>query len=188
MTDGDANPFTPPQATSEGTGFASGHVTAPLAGRAARFWAATLDGLCFVAIGYAWSWLVPIDAQDSRWWTGELVGDLLCEIAFLIPNLYLLASRGQTIGKALLGIRIVGLTGDRVGVGRIVMRRMLPVSLASYLPYYLLQPDYSARSMALAILILPVIDALFILRRDQRCLHDLIAGTRVVKVIVQSPV
>jgi uncharacterized RDD family membrane protein YckC len=37
-------------------------------------------------------------------------------------------------------------------------------------------------------LILPLLDALFIFRQDRRCIHDLIAGTKVVQLAGASQI
>jgi uncharacterized RDD family membrane protein YckC len=65
---------------------------------------------------------------------------------------------GQTIGKSLVGIRVVGLDGAPLTIGPALLR---------YLAYYL-----SAIPLGFGFLMAG-------LRRDKRALHDLIAGSRV---------
>lgn len=94
-----------------------------------------------------------------------LVGAIL--LAYLGTTLYLLATRGQSIGKRILNIQIVDHTTGRVpplwrllvlryGIGWVI--GMIPGISAVY----------------------GLLDALFIFRQDSRCIHDHIAGTRVV--------
>ena len=75
---------------------------------------------------------------------------------------------GQTIGKRAMGIRIVALDGSVLPVGRLLTMRYLPWWITSVIP------------VIGGILVL--IDALFIFRHDRRCIHDHIAGTKVVAV------
>jgi len=73
---------------------------------------------------------------------------------------------GQTWGKKLLGIRIVGLDGRIPGLLRLlVLRRFVGTAIAQ-VP--LIGPFYT------------IVDALFVFTHDRRCIHDLIARTRVV--------
>lgn len=90
----------------------------------------------------------------------------LCGVV-LVQGLFL-AFRAQTIGKMLLGLRIIDVaTGRRAGFARLVFLRMLVTSLLS--------------ALAGIGWIFGLIDCLFIFREDRRCLHDFIAGTRVVR-------
>ena len=94
---------------------------------------------------------------------------LLSLVIFLVVNAYLLANYGQTVGKRLVGTRIVSnMGGQNVSLLKIFGLRVLPISLIAQIPF------------AGAILIL--VDTLFIFREDKRCIHDLIAATKVVKI------
>ncbi len=68
-----------------------------------------------------------------------------------------LARRGQSVGKQLRGIQVVRLDGSAVTRWRIVFLRN-------------------------ALFFIAPIDAAFIFRKDRRCLHDLLADTKVLKV------
>jgi uncharacterized RDD family membrane protein YckC len=79
---------------------------------------------------------------------------------------------GQTIGKSLVGIRVVGMDGALLTVGPALLR---------YLAGYL-----SALPLGFGFLVAG-------LRRDKRALHDLIAGSRVERLparrrVVRRPV
>lgn len=93
--------------------------------------------------------------------------------AILVANLYFLTVAGQTIGKRVVGIRIVRRDGEENGgfVVNVLRRGVLPG-----LPYI-------ALTMAHPILggLYIWTDILFIFRADRRCVHDHIAGTLVVQ-------
>jgi uncharacterized RDD family membrane protein YckC len=90
-------------------------------------------------------------------------------VLFVAINGYLLVKRGQTVGKWLVGTRIVYASDDG-----------LP-TLATTL---------GARYGVLWVInlipfvgnVFSLVDALFIFRGNRRCLHDLIAGTKVINV------
>ena len=86
----------------------------------------------------------------------------------MLINYSLLDKRGQTVGKYLLGVAIVGLNGERKSAEHLLLRRYIPVSVATQLP--------------VIGGLLATIDALFIFGKSRRCVHDRIAGTQVVRV------
>ncbi len=89
-----------------------------------------------------------------------LGGTLLLLLAIQI---YLLVTRGQSIGKKLLSIKIVNFEdGANPGFVKVFLLRAVVNGFIGVVPFY-----------ALA-------DSLFIFRDDQRCLHDLLANTVVV--------
>ncbi len=84
---------------------------------------------------------------------------------FAIAQIILLAQRGQTVGKILLGIKIVRRdTGENGGFVTNVLLRGLLNGLLNLIPVYFL------------------VDSCLIFREDRRCVHDMIAGTVVVNV------
>lgn len=103
---------------------------------------------------------------------GEVGAAILAAIAFIVAfvvQLTLLGSRGQTIGKIALKVRVVdSVTGMHPGWARIVLLRYILNGVLTGIPFvggiYWL------------------VDSLFIFRADHRTIHDLIAGTRVDKV------
>lgn len=88
-------------------------------------------------------------------------------VVFALIQGYPLHARGQTWGKKLLSIRIVDLQGGKPSLSDLLLKRYLPTHAIVNVPC--LGFVYA------------LVDALMIFRQDQRCLHDLIAGTRVVK-------
>ena len=91
------------------------------------------------------------------------LGALACA-AFQI---FLLCSKGQTIGKRLLGIRIARLDdGTNPGfLGAVLLRGFVPGMISA---------------VPLVGALFSLVDVLCIFREDRRCVHDLLAGTRVV--------
>lgn len=84
-------------------------------------------------------------------------------ILLLLVNWVLLYRRGQTISKRLLSIKIVKTDGDRAELLRLFVRSLVSVP-GSIIP------------------IVIGLNAFLIFGESQRCLHDTIAGTIVVKV------
>jgi uncharacterized RDD family membrane protein YckC len=95
-----------------------------------------------------------------------LMGIIYGFIGFAVVHYYFLNKNGQTIGKAILGIKIVDLENNLTGAKQLLLKRYLPMSVVSAIP--------------IAGPFLMLVDSLFIFRKNRRCVHDLIAGTRVV--------
>ncbi len=93
-------------------------------------------------------------------------------LALLITQVWLLTVRGQTLGKLILGIRIVRLRdGANPGFLKAVVIRWVAPGLIQMMLNIL--PPLG--------LIFFIVDSCFIFRDDRRCLHDLMADTIVVK-------
>ncbi len=143
-----------------------------LASRWSRFWGAMIDGIIGMAINF------PLMYFTGFW--GKAVAEALTVtetilmgafglVMFVILHGYLLAKHGQTIGKKLVGTRIVSTTSNQIlPFGRLLILRYLPTFLAAQIP--LVGP------------FLLFINYLFIFTKRKRCAHDLIAGTKVIKI------
>lgn len=142
---------------------------AALATRTHRFWAAMLDLGVAVGAALLLETLAPTTAwrEDSGWWTPHPVTAALDFLLFLVPHGFLLVRRGQTIGKAILGIRIVRSDGGKPSALQLVGVR--------YGLFYALLIVPGAGVIAL------LVDTLLIFRKSRRCLHDMLADTIVVK-------
>lgn len=105
-------------------------------------------------------------AEGLVWVGAGLMGALLFQAV-------LIAVRGQNVGKLVVGVRVVRAdTGGPAGFMRgVVLRFSLPVTLIIVLNGFFL----------LGFVFL-VVDYAFMFRDDRRCLHDLMAGTKVVKM------
>ncbi len=145
-----------------------GRVT--LASRSSRFGAAVIDMLIAMAVMWLISRVTPWDAfnDDGDAWDihlGDAIGNFLC---YFIPNAYLLITRAQTIGKAMVGIRVVRRDGTPASFIRLVcVREGIPSLLGVAQPV--------AEMFWL-------IDSLFIFRASRRCLHDDLADTVVIQL------
>ncbi len=140
-------PIAPPQAPPKPAPITS---MAP-ASRGSRLLAAIVDMAAFLCVYAAF-------LLNSM--TLFMVG--IC--ALIAIQIYFLSSRGQTIGKMVMNIKIVKLNTDRNGgFGTNVLVRGIANGILSMIPLYSL------------------VDVLFIFREDRRCIHDMIAGTRVVE-------
>lgn len=102
---------------------------------------------------------------------------LLAFLVVFIVQMVLLATRGQTVGKIIMKIRIVDAqTGGHPGWARLILLRTLVNGL--------IQGALNAVPVVGQGLggLYFIIDSLFIFRVDRRTIHDFIAGTRVDKV------
>jgi len=115
--------------------------------------------------------LLPIMGSDvetmSTSFTTTLVATVINIGIFLLINGKFLASNGQTVGKKLMGVKIVSLSGGILPLKDVILRRYAPPVLISIIPII-------GGIFCLA-------DVLCIFRGDRRCIHDLIAGTKVVR-------
>jgi uncharacterized RDD family membrane protein YckC len=155
--------------------FAPAPVAADLATPMQRLAASLLDGLVSLpAVIPLVLAMAPLEDSDvaptltgSQWtWLAVAVVWLL---AVMVINLVMLTKRGQTIGKKWMGIRIARVEDDgNPGFVKAVLLRGFVNGLIGSIP--LIGPVYS------------LVDICFIFREDRRCIHDHIAGTRVVKV------
>jgi uncharacterized RDD family membrane protein YckC len=117
------------------------------------------------------------DLDYQRLGLGALVLGL-CWLALLVVQVWMLTTRGQSIGKRITGIRIVRVEdGSKPGIVHAwVLREFLVTMIgivAGMIPFigpFILRPAFH------------ITDWCLIFRDDQRCLHDLIASTRVVRV------
>ena len=126
-----------------------------LATRKLRLFAALADGF-IVAVPYVVGSLEVVPTPV------RLVG-VVASLALLVVQLVMVTNSGQTIGKRLVGIRIVLKdTLENGGFVVNVLKRGLLNGLLSLIPGYFL------------------VDCLVIFREDRRCLHDMIAGTCVI--------
>jgi uncharacterized RDD family membrane protein YckC len=115
-------------------------------------------------LGSAWAALVavPIGYMFFSWWR---------------------PGRGRTIGMRAVGIRIVDVRGSEPGFGHALLRTLMWVAFAT--------PTLSLLSALPPLVVLPMgqlqiggfllLVGCMLVRRDRRGLHDLVAGTTVVK-------
>jgi len=170
MAEETMSPFAPPKANLEGAAVPAGAFT--LAERGSRLAAVMLDGL--VSLPAVLLIVIPLAMMRGAGSDGKpgpigvvaMAVAALYFVAFAIYQLYLLSTRGQTLGKRWMKIKIIKLDGSNPGFVGAVLLRAIVNGIISAVPY--LGGIYG------------LVDILFIFREDRRCIHDMIAGTRVV--------
>jgi uncharacterized RDD family membrane protein YckC len=129
-----------------------------LASRGSRLGASLIDGLIYV-VPYVLL-VIGAKAQSSI----ALIIGSLGFLALAIYQIVQAVTKGQTLGKRLVGIKVVKLDGSPVDfVTIVIMRGLVGQFLLGIVPLY------------------GLIDALFIFKEEQRCLHDLVGSTKVVE-------
>lgn len=144
-----------------------------LASRVSRLAAVIVDAIIMMVINLPVMAVAGVFGQIARGeqmsFAQSLLWGLFGIVVFLIVNGYFLARDGQTVGKKVLGVRIVrNEDGQLQSAGKVIGLR-----------YVLLQVIYSVPCVGS---LFALVDVLFIFREDKRCIHDMIAGTKVVKV------
>jgi uncharacterized RDD family membrane protein YckC len=173
-----ANPYAAPRADVRDIEIpATGQVTA---GRARRLGAALLDGvaaalLIFLPAGVVGGFSAAasglgggVTSVDEL--SGRMVLAIVVGTAVLIAiTWYLVHTNGQTIGKKMLGIKVVRSDGSRASVARIFWIRNVPFAVVGNIPYFGIGT------------ISVLIDSLLIFRASNQCLHDQLADTIVIE-------
>lgn len=150
-----------------------------IAGRLKRFLAALVDGVVGMMVTFpvfshfgVWE-AIQQNKEVSHSLSNGLA--LFSVVMFFVLHGYLLFQYGQTIGKRLLGLAIVTLDGHKPQFAALILNRYLPQWVVSFLP-----------------VVGPIIamgDVLFIFFNDQnRCIHDLIAKTKVIDLSIKTTV
>ncbi len=159
----DFNPYQTPNAYVEDV---SDGVDGELAGRGTRLGAVIVDGLVFMIPG-AFAGIGFAALRHASGIGVALVAGLIGVVALVIVNLVMLHRSGQTIGKRVLGVKIVRTNGDRATLTRIFFLRSLVPGVFGNIP--------------IAGPVFTIVDGLFIFRESRRCVHDLIADTIVIQ-------
>jgi len=102
---------------------------------------------------------------------------MLGSLALLVVQIVMLSTRGQSIGKRIVGIRVVRIVdGSQAGFVHAWVKRELLITIIGALLGFVIPVLGLALRFGFH-----VTDWCMIFRDDRRCLHDLIAGTIVVK-------
>ena len=164
------NPYTPPQ-TAVSDIVASGSMTK--ADRGTRLGATLLDSVLMSAMIYlplvfggvlhgiaaAGQRNLNVAALFGVWGMAAVAGF----VVWCVLNLIFVARNGQSVGKKMLGIKVVRSDGSRASLGRIFWLRNVVNGLLALVPFY------------------GFVDALFIFGEAQQCVHDKLADTIVIK-------
>ncbi len=169
-----ANPYAAPQVDLTQT-----RSSEELAGRDKRLLASILDLLVFspaFIIAFLFGSTTASASRSGfdfyRSTTSDITGAagviaFMFVICLIIVQLVFIARHGQTIGKRVLRIRVVRYSnGSICGLGRYFWLRTVVPMLIGSIPFV---GNF-----------FPIVDALFIFGAEKRCLHDLIADTKVV--------
>ena len=165
-----SNPYAPPRAVVHD--IADPHTKLVAADRAARLGAAMLDGLVVMVLV-----VVPfmvgamlggvLAASDTTGFAVMVIsGPALGLTGFAVwcwLTIGYVKRNGQSIGKKLVGIKVVRTGGTPVTLGRVFWRRNFLNSALGIIPIY------------------GFLDVLFIFGESRQCVHDRIADTIVVK-------
>jgi uncharacterized RDD family membrane protein YckC len=159
-----ANPYAPPRANVQDVADSA----APAAGRGTRLAAVILDGIIVVAMIY-----IPLILAGGLKTHGPSapmvfrgIGGLLALSGFIAwcwLTILFVSRNGQSIGKKLLGIKVVRSDGSPASLGRIFLLRNVVNTVLAVVPFY------------------GLVDALLIFGDAQQCVHDKIADTIVIK-------
>jgi uncharacterized RDD family membrane protein YckC len=140
---------------------------APLAGRGARLAAALVDAVLFgvsMLPGFVLGGALAAAGASEEISLSALAGFFVGPILLALYTIHILVRDGQTLGKKAMKIRIVNYDdGGNPGFKGVILMRGFVNGLLSNIPFYAL------------------VDVLFIFGSEQRCLHDLIAKTKVVR-------
>jgi len=166
------NPDAPPTVPTDASLAATAEGGYVLATHSARLGAALLDGL--VALAATAPGLILMLATSKE---GELpvLGYILMAIGLLASTFYqwyLTTQRGQTIGKKQLNIKIVPLDGAPLSFLNGVVLRSWLMGLLENMP------------MVGGIIFL--VNILMIFGSERRCMHDHLAGTRVIDASAET--
>ena len=164
----DSNPYAAPNAV-----VGDAQVTEQqLAGRGMRLVAFLIDTLILMVL------VIPVmlvggifamvmSGEEPGFGTTLMIG-VASFVLFVIVQGYPLSATGQTWGKMALGMKIVDLAGNKPEFGKLIALRYLTTQVIGMIPF--------------VGFIYWLVNVLFIFGDDRRCIHDKIAGTRVVMV------
>mgnify|MGYP003325112906 CR=1 FL=1 len=142
-----------------------------LASRSARLSAVLLDALILVPVTFLVLFLSGIwefdTLQESEFTTRDGITLFAAySLLFFAFNGYLLVKQGQTIGKRIVGTKIVTVEGVLPsGASLIFLRYLIPEAISM---------------VPVAGWLFMWVNVLFVFRQDRRCLHDHLAATYVV--------
>lgn len=166
------NPYAPPETDPI---VADNYNRIQVAGLGDRFLGAFVDGLVaggvtvlLIGAGILLGFFDSFGGFERAGLATTTLVAFICFIITMAIQWKFLQASGQTIGKKVAKTRIVTLDGNKPEIGELVFKRYAFFNLVSIIP--------------VAGGILSLVNVLWIFGRERRCIHDLIAGTKVVKV------
>ena len=167
----DQNPYSAPE--SRVSSRAEGEIQ--LATRWERLGGAIVDTILTLLITmpllfFFTDYISKVMAQEEIPTSETIYINLFSTLLFFALNGYFLTCYGQTIGKRVVGTKIVSVVDHKIlPFWKVVTLRYLPLTAIEIIPIPILPG------------ILSIVNVLFIFREDKRCVHDHIAGTIVIK-------
>ncbi|GEM_PF-2313094 len=139
-----------------------------LASLGERLGGAIIDMVISVLISIPLGFFVGMEALAQPTFSLLLMSMVYSVVTYIVVHGYFLINFGQTVGKHFINTRIENLDGSQSSFTNIVVRRYLLVAVIVNIPFI----------GGIAALV----DIFFVFRKDRRCVHDFIAGTRVCRV------
>nr|WP_063570822.1 RDD family protein [Luteibacter rhizovicinus] len=158
----DSNPYAAPQSELETHAATPASLERAKASRGQRFGAAFLDGIFSTICLAPWTYSMKSGGMTR---SAALLGFGLLVVLCII-NLVLLSKNGQTLGKKIVGPKVVVSGRSPAPLWRIVVLRWLPLTAVSMIPK--------------VGIVVALVDACAIFTSERRCGHDFVAGTIVV--------
>ena len=141
-----------------------------LANRGTRLVAAIIDGIIMMCVTMPVMWMTGGFENISQGVEPGLLYTLgmglFGVVAYFVINGHLLFSKGQTVGKKAMDIRIVTMSGDMLATSNIARRY----------GFYMVVPMIPVIGQ-----FLNLVNILFIFGSTKRCIHDYVGNTQVVK-------
>lgn len=142
----------------------------PLASRWARLGASLIDSIIIMVIVmpvmYFTGGFEGIMEGRQPSFTYSIAMGLLSYVVFFVINYRFLLSNGQTVGKKVLDIKIVDLNGNVPAFQSQMLIRYAVYALPGQVP--------------VVGFLFSIVNIVFIFGKEKRCLHDLVAKTKVV--------
>ena len=195
------NPYAPPAAEPEPRGDRllvardrNGDVVR--AGHGRRFLGALLDGVFNAMVGQVVGWALGFTtwgflstvARERATGPGGAGGWVTALLIHAVQGL-LIARRSQSLGKLVVGTRIVLPDGRPAGLVHGFLLRMLPLTLVAWLPTLAVLAGMNQQTVTSAtgaVGLVWLLDVAQIFRAGTRCGHDMLAGT-VVGMAAKGP-
>jgi uncharacterized RDD family membrane protein YckC len=156
---GDFNPYAPPAAVTDTSSLDDEDVLIP-AERGTRWWARFVDQLLWMVAALPAALVVVVTKEPFGWVLSLLV------VIFIGYQWYLISTTGQTLAKKWMGVKVVKMDGSPCGFVSGVVLRELVLLGAGFIPFIGKVVGF--------------VDAVMIFGEPRRCMHDLLAGTKVV--------
>jgi uncharacterized RDD family membrane protein YckC len=178
MTDEPTNPYAPPASDTDGAVWPQqGSDAALLADRGSRLGGAILDRLMLIGAALPGYLMILAHKSDLQ---NMFIGVALMAVMVLplvIYQWYLISTTGQSLAKKWLRMRVVKVDGAPVDFVSGVLLRSWVIELIGAAFGFVLGAGGIGGGLTN---VFGIVNALFIFGPAQRCLHDYIAGTKVV--------